>query len=342
MLRKLLLAAGATAIALAAVELVIRVAGLGVHAEQNDWRKYNLSVEWDGAGGYYRHRPNESLEMGGIHMDFNSLGVRDREPPPKTPGTTRILCLGDSVTFGAGVPWELTYPQRLAAMLGPAGDVVTAAVGGWNTVQEARFLARNVDRLAPDVVVLLYVINDNERIDPWFVARQPIENWRTWIHRHLVMQSRLYEWASWLYVARIKDVDWPAIIHMNEQRRAEAGAPPPFTDADPGWLESRAALGRIVDVSRAHGARVVFFMWNLGRYPPGDTALARLREVGAERGVPVYDTAQLYDRYWEFVNNPYADPHPNAAGHERLAAEVARVLRAEGWVPAGRPSSGMH
>jgi hypothetical protein len=48
-----------------------------------------------------------------------------------------VLCLGDSVTFGWGVPYEESYPARLAAALGrgigaqagPLGAVGAAAGG---------------------------------------------------------------------------------------------------------------------------------------------------------------------------------------------------------------------
>ena len=48
----------------------------------------------------------------------NSLGLRDREFSRTRPeGQIRILCLGNSTTYGAGVAMEDTYPKQLEDLL---------------------------------------------------------------------------------------------------------------------------------------------------------------------------------------------------------------------------------
>ena len=165
MLRKIALAAASALVALAMVEIGLRVTGLGMHGFLDEWRKYGNLLVLDGAG-YLRHPAGTSVVLQGVTMRFNSLGMRDDEPPrPKPPDTFRVLCLGDSVTMGPGVAQEATYPARLRNLLAPDGiDVVSGAVGGWNTVSEERFLEARAAALVPDLVVLLYVTNDNERI----------------------------------------------------------------------------------------------------------------------------------------------------------------------------------
>ena len=65
----------------------------------------------------------------------NSLGFRDVEHAAEKPeGVFRILVLGDSFTYGAGVAFEETYPRRLEAMLNgrrgphPKVEVINAGV----------------------------------------------------------------------------------------------------------------------------------------------------------------------------------------------------------------------
>ena len=48
----------------------------------------------------------------------NSHGMRDAEPlPSDLPGLIRIVCIGDSVTFGYGVKGEEAFPNVLEALL---------------------------------------------------------------------------------------------------------------------------------------------------------------------------------------------------------------------------------
>ena len=51
-------------------------------------------------------------------ISLNSTGCRDDEfPVTKTPSSFRIICFGDSWTFGADAGHEQANPQRLRASL---------------------------------------------------------------------------------------------------------------------------------------------------------------------------------------------------------------------------------
>jgi acyl-CoA thioesterase-1 len=58
---------------------------------------------------------------------FASAGAAEREPAP-----IRVACVGDSITFGAGIRDRATnsYPAQLAAMLGDGYDVRNFGVNG--------------------------------------------------------------------------------------------------------------------------------------------------------------------------------------------------------------------
>src|SRR5436190_20010067 len=43
------------------------------------------------------------LALRALPVRSNSLGLRDREMPPKTPGKYRIAVIGDSITWGQGI-----------------------------------------------------------------------------------------------------------------------------------------------------------------------------------------------------------------------------------------------
>ncbi len=98
---------------------------------------------------------------------FNTLGLRDRTyDQEKPPGVTRVVVLGDSVTYGPTLPLEGTFDNQLEDRLNRARDghveVLNLAVPGYNSEQEAaRLRVKGLD-LDPDLVVVVWTINDFE------------------------------------------------------------------------------------------------------------------------------------------------------------------------------------
>jgi hypothetical protein len=67
---------------------------------------------------FHQLKPGQTALTHSFPVKTNSYGLRDHEFP-MTPDaeTFRILCLGDSLTFGAGVRLEDTYPKQLESLL---------------------------------------------------------------------------------------------------------------------------------------------------------------------------------------------------------------------------------
>jgi hypothetical protein len=99
-------------------------------------------------------------------MSLNSDGFRDAEfPRTKPPGTFRLLCLGDSWTFGASVSQDQTYPQRLQARLRQQFpkrnfEVLNLGVLGYSSFQGLELLKQTGLGLEPDFIVAGFAIND--------------------------------------------------------------------------------------------------------------------------------------------------------------------------------------
>jgi|GEM_PF-2100281 len=88
-------------------------------------------------------------------------------PPSRRPGTYRVAVLGDSFTFGWGVPadeaWPALLQQRLDESLAGSGvqaEVLNFGVPGYNTWLELLHWRRVVSRYRPDAVLLGYYSND--------------------------------------------------------------------------------------------------------------------------------------------------------------------------------------
>jgi len=79
---------------------------------------------------------------------------------PKPPGVTRILCLGDSCTYGTGVTRADAFPALLDQLLGPSVDVVNAGVPGYTSYQAVRYLESEGLALEPDIVLFTLGFND--------------------------------------------------------------------------------------------------------------------------------------------------------------------------------------
>lgn len=109
----------------------------------------------------YEMKPDTSCGEG----TTNALGMLDLPREPAKPaGTLRVACLGDSVGGDCSLPRDNACAalERVLreARGGRATEVLNFSVPGYNTMQEARALEQKAAAFAPDVVVVLYVVND--------------------------------------------------------------------------------------------------------------------------------------------------------------------------------------
>jgi len=121
--------------------------------------------EWHPARGWAL-KPNlrDVPVMGGKLLNSNSEGVRGRREhaEEKAPGTTRILVLGDSFTFGEDVGDDETYSHHLERLL-PGTEVINLGVHGYGHDQMLIYLREAGARYRPDIVILGFLTGDMER-----------------------------------------------------------------------------------------------------------------------------------------------------------------------------------
>ncbi len=108
---------------------------------------------------------------------INSVGCRDREySVNKTPGTLRMVVLGDSFTFGMGVDLEHSYAKQLERLLQERGDrveVINCGVIGHNMWQHRATLESRAWGYGPDLVVLGLYQDDLQASVPPAETREP-------------------------------------------------------------------------------------------------------------------------------------------------------------------------
>ena len=275
----------------------------------------------------YKHAPRLRKIYQGVAVSTNELGLRDRELERKQGKELRILLLGDSVTFGWGVPIEATFGRRLESILAPKREgpvrTINAGVGGYNTVQEYAFLRSFLDTVEPEIVVLLYVGNDIESNDP------PFDPWTELdLHKNTPPNViRILLGKSWLYKLGLFTLKYsrPARRTSLDQKAR-------------GVKESMDALSSIAALCRNRGIDFVTFFYRLRRESTAipsitDELFATIRDLGHKHGFSVIDVGA----WWENVDvrsitNSTVDRHPNQRGHEILAVRMADFLVKNGLV----------
>jgi lysophospholipase L1-like esterase len=110
--------------------------------------------------------PDEFRNNNTWEVKLNSEGFRNPEfSTPKPLNTVRIVCLGDSWTFGHNADQDKTYPQRLAVLLKesfPKMNIEVLNLGMLASTSHIglEVLKRRALSLNPDIVLIGYSMND--------------------------------------------------------------------------------------------------------------------------------------------------------------------------------------
>jgi len=123
------------------------------------------------------NRPNAHALVEGpefsVEYKINEQGFRDATvyAPEKPDGVTRVLLIGDSMTFGASNQYDEIWPVLAEKGLTEAGqkvELIKAGVPAFDTRSEVLYLERIHDLYRPDIVVFGFMPND-------LITNRPIE-----------------------------------------------------------------------------------------------------------------------------------------------------------------------
>jgi hypothetical protein len=258
----------------------------------------------------------------------NARGYRDVERAISKPaGVRRVVCIGDSFTWGVSVLVDDAWPQRVERALsrerGEAWEAVNLAEPGLNAVQEASRLDSEGFAYGPDVVVVGYVLNDSE--DEQAAEARRAADWAE--EQRLGPSPSLLDHSALARLVRARV--WATI----ENRRRVEGFRSMYADDYAGWTAARRALKAMGGMCRGRGVPLVVAIFPLfgnrldHRYPFADVH-AKVAAAAADAGARVVDLLPLYRGLdWKLlVVDGADDEHPNEIAHRIAARGIARAV----------------
>ena len=308
---------------LALMSLVIGVAGCEVAARifwQAPWYERLLDEQQKSEVHTYRR---------------NRFNLRDEEyGHAKAPGQQRILMLGDSFTFGLGVPDDAEiFPEILERSLNanrppsaPAGtEIMNAGLPGSLTDAWLETFDVVADEFDPDLVLIVFFLRDGTRTAsvPEFFDR---------IRDDIAKKnrrSRLYQ-VSYLYrlYREATDRNNVASLYTERFQASYLGADHQTSE----WRNAQANLLALRERARSRSMSFGFVIFpvlvELNEPYPFQQIVDLITRFAIDHDFPVYDL--LPDFMGRFAPNLWVsslDQHPNPRAHALVAEQLEPFVR---------------
>ncbi|HVG03182.1 MAG TPA: GDSL-type esterase/lipase family protein [Nitrospira sp.] len=162
---------------------------------ESDWYQYAADVGWERrphfkglvAGEVRRHDP----ALYRREFDAEGFFSIDSEQVQGS-GRKKILAIGDSNTFGWGVPSKSAFSEVLDDLRADA-DVINMGVSGHSSFQGYEMLVKHFEHVGPDVIIASYGFNDR-RIVPKETASDSRQKFERDVqsHRFDLVRGRIY------------------------------------------------------------------------------------------------------------------------------------------------------
>lgn len=299
-----------TLLTLALVEVGLRVYSHVTPNVDVEFFRYATLMKGEAAGSgvVFRHRPGIRERLFGVDVDINSRGFRDAEvPAAKRPGETRVALLGDSITFGWGVPYGKRFSEILEREWSRDGhpfELVNTGHGNWNSAQECAALSELLADEPLDGILQVWYINDAEPT--------PAHHDAPWYAR---FRLAIFVWAKSDLLQRRFGAKEDYADYYRDLYAPDAAGYPVF----------ERALVRTGEIARARDLPWVFVILpEFHEFPgPFQDVYARVAEDARNAGAIVVDaTTEFLGQDPATIRVARNDVHPNAKGHSLIARAV--------------------
>lgn len=277
-------------------------------------------------------------------VTINSAGMRARREyaRERSAGVPRVLLLGDSFTYGAWVPDEVTFAHVLETELWPGLEVLNLAVSGSGTDQQILAYEHEGRAYRGDVVVLGFYVDDASRNlltfklyqKPWF----RLEGGSLRLHGlPLTPPEELYQ--DYLEGRRRIGPPWyQSRVYLALERliaRLQSRRTGPDSEE---WHLLAALMQRFAETVRADGAVPLWMILphadveseGASRFEPlEELCEARARELDLPclRLAPAFHAHRAAHPGDPLYRPREAGGHFSAAGHRLVARELEQRLR---------------
>jgi lysophospholipase L1-like esterase len=266
----------------------------------------------------FHHWAHKSGNYYGVEIRTNGLGMREREIGTVKPaGRKRVVFLGDSYTLGWGVPYEATFSRQVEQLLNAEGtmaEVVNMGTGNYNSTMEVELFKQKGLALSPDLVVLMYYIND---VEP--VPRLGALNY--WLQKHFYLLGYMRTKTRQLAMMGKGD-DW---LGKYYQRIYAAGSP--------SLKANRSSLTELATLCRSRNIKLLVVnipdLRRLDKYPFG-YATAFISNFAAENRLPFLDLLPVFEKFpGKTLWVSGEDSHTNGKANELASRAIFNKIRSE-------------
>lgn len=271
--------------------------------------------------GYDRPQWHYFDEHGAVEITTNRLGFRDDEfAVEKADGQFRILAVGDSFTYGLGVPLELTWPQLVEDELASDGrdvEVINAGCPNTGPVDYLDWFRRDGVRFDPDLVIVGLCLNDMSAEVPMLAYPTPTID-TPWLGGFSMLLNHIQREIAQRELMR-ETRDYGAAVRANPTE----------------WHASQAALLELKRLAEEHGAKFVLavqpMVSQLGELYPYASLHEMVAEFCDEHAIETVDLLPAFrGRNERDLWVHPIDQHPNHIGHALIARDLVAFLVARG------------
>lgn len=279
---------------------------------------------------YYRIIPNYQGVLEGVKVSVNSDGYRDSEFERQRPEYQKLVAIiGDSITFGQGVPQEKTFPAVLETLLNSSTKkreyrVWNLGVPGYNTQQEYEVFNSLVLPQKPYWIFLAFIVNDVEPVNEGalrIIGGEKPQGQASWISRQLDESLVIYLARNRLgQMIRMFKPDYHGSSYIEDTVRLYEGTESP-------WIAASKAIESMKLLSDEKNIRftvvMIPSMMDFERYP-FEKINRLLESFCKEKGIDFLDVLPHFRGH-----NPSSfhvsmiDSHPNEFAYRIIARAIA-------------------